>query len=430
MIKTLSLLLALTAALPAAADTLLLECEALIDVASGKRLRDAAVLVEGNRIRAVGERRDIERQLGDSEPAARHRLGTCLPGLMDMHVHLDGQSARNSYLRRFIQNEADYALLAAHYAEKTLLAGFTTVRNVGDAFNVTVALRKAIKQGVARGPRIHTAAKSLATTGGHADPTNSYRKTLMGEPGPVQGVINGPWEASEAVRQRYKDGADLIKITATGGVLSLARSGENPQFADEELAAVVAAARDYGMHVAAHAHGAEGMRRAVLAGVRSIEHGTYMTPEVMELMNQRGTFWVPTIVAGEFVAEKAAEDGYYPEVVRGKAATIGPVIFETFKKAYRAGVRIAFGTDSGVSPHGENAREFELMVEGGMPPLEAIQSATLVAAELLERSDELGQLAAGMYADIVAVDGDPLQDISLLRNLSFVMKDGVVYRDD
>jgi imidazolonepropionase-like amidohydrolase len=276
--------------------------------------------------------------------------------------------------------------------------------------------------------RIFTAGKSLATTGGHADPTNGTADEFEGDPGPKEGVLNGPEDARKAVRQRYKDGADLIKLTATGGVLSLAASGQNPQFTDEELQAVVATAKDYGMTVAVHAHGTEGMKRAVLAGVDSIEHGTFMTDEVMELMKERGTYWVPTNMAGEWVAKKAAEPGFLPEIVRPKAAAIGPVIKETFRKAHAAGVKIAFGTDSGVSPHGENAREFELMVEGGMPPMKAIQSATLVASQLLRVEDKLGTLEEKKLADVIAVKGNPLEDIKAMHDVVFVMKEGVTYK--
>jgi imidazolonepropionase-like amidohydrolase len=330
----------------------------------------------------------------------------------------------------FQTNEADAALTAAHYAKVTLQAGFTTVRNPGDSYNVTVALRKAIEDGRAVGPRIYTAAKSLATTGGHADPTNGYRHDLMGDPGPEQGVINGVEDARKAVRQRYKDGADFIKITATGGVLSLAKSGQNPQFSLEELAAVVQIASDYGMHVAAHSHGAEGMKRAVLAGVRSIEHGTFMTDEIIGLMKEHGTYYVPTISAGKFVAEKAEEDGYFPAIVRPKAAAVGPQIQDTFAKAYKAGVTIAFGTDAGVSPHGDNALEFAYMVEAGMPPMEAIRAATMTAAELLAVQNELGSIAEGKLADIIAVNGNPLDDITLLQKVAFVMKDGAVVKNE
>ena len=352
-----------------------------------------------------------------------------LPGLMDMHVHLSSQqSGTSSYLKRFTQNEADYALAAAHYANKTLMAGFTTVRNLGDSYNETVSLRNAINQGMATGPRIYTAAKSLATTGGHADPSNGMAKRIRPDTGPAAGVINGVAEARQAVRQRYQDGADAIKITATGGVLSVAKSGQNPQFMTDELDAVVATAKDYGMTVAVHAHGKEGMIRAIKAGVTSIEHGTYMDEEVMALMKKHGTYYVPTILAGEFVAEKAKIDGYFPDIVRPKAAAIGPLIQATFGKAYKNGVNIAFGTDSGVSAHGDNGQEFGLMVEAGMPPAKAIQAATINAATMLGIDDKLGTLEAGKFADIVAVKGNPLNDITTLENVQFVMKSGKIYK--
>ncbi len=402
------------------AEAIVLECRQLLDVDSGKVLPQQQVLVSGNRIEAVGEIVDAP------ENARRIALATCMPGLMDMHVHLDGQSAPNSYIKGFQNNEADYALTAAYYAGITLRAGFTTVRNLGDSYNSTVALRNAISRGEAIGPRIYTSAKAIGTTGGHADPTNGHRHDIMGDPGPAEGVINSADDARKAVRQRYKEGADWIKITATGGVLSLAKNGQNPQFMPSELEALVAAANDYGLSVAAHAHGKEGMKRAVLAGVTSIEHGTYMDDEVIRLMKEKGTWYVPTITAGKFVAEKAAVDGYFPDVIRPKAAAVGPQIQETFARAYKGGVKIAFGTDMGVGPHGENAQEFVYMVEAGMPPLEAIRSATLNTAEMLQASSDLGSISAGKLADIIAVSGNPLQDIEVLGNVDFVMKDGKV----
>jgi len=416
----LSMLAAIGLSLNAQAATVVLECEQLLDVESGKLLQNQQVWIEGQRIQAVAS------EVNAPADAERIALATCLPGLMDMHVHLDGQSAPNSYIRRFQDNAADYALTSAHYAGITLRAGFTTVRNLGDAYNVTVALRNSIDSGQTIGPRIFTSAGSIATTGGHADPTNGFRQDLMGDPGPQDGVINSPDDARKAVRQIYKDGADWIKITATGGVLSLAKSGQNPQFTQPELDALMAAARDYGLSVAAHAHGTEGMKRAVIAGVTSIEHGTYMDDEVIKLMKERGTWFVPTISAGRFVAEKAEIDGYFPEVVRPKAAAVGPLIQDTFARAWKAGVKIAFGTDMGVAPHGENAGEFAFMVEAGMPELEAIRSATIRSAEMLQQSENLGSISAGKLADIIAVSGNPLEDINALRAIDFVMKDGQV----
>ncbi|MFT6899592.1 MAG: imidazolonepropionase-like amidohydrolase, partial [Paraglaciecola sp.] len=354
---------------------------------------------------------------------------TLLPGLMDMHTHISSQNnGPSSYMERFTLNEADYALKGAYYAQKTLQAGFTTIRNLGDSYNETVALRNAINKNLTQGPRIYTAAKSIATTGGHADPTNGYAAKLMGDPGPEKGVVNGVAQARQAVRQRYKDGADLIKITATGGVLSVAKSGQNPQFMDDELQAIVATAKDYGMTIAVHAHGKEGIHRAIKAGVTSIEHGTYMDKDTFKLMKEYGTYYVPTIMAGEWVAKKAEIDGFFPELVRPKARQIGPLIQQTFANAYQGGVKIAFGTDSGVSAHGDNAQEFALMVEAGMPAIEAIRSATLYAAKLLAIDDTLGTVESGKLADLIAVKGDPLSDITRLQQVQFVMKDGVVYK--
>ncbi len=393
---------------------------------SDKLTGPISIVVDGNTITRV-EKGHIA--VGEGDTLVDLSDSVVLPGLMDMHVHLSFQQGGTaSYLTRFTQNEADYALMASHYAEKTLMAGFTTVRNLGDSYNETVALRNAISKGIAKGPRIYTAAKSIATTGGHADPSNGMAKLISPHVGPEQGVINGVDEARQAVRQRYKDGADTIKITATGGVLSVAKSGQNPQFMDDELVAVVETAKDYGMKVAVHAHGKEGMIRAIKAGVTSIEHGTYMDKEVMKLMKKHGTYYVPTILAGNFVAEKAKIDGYFPDIVRPKAAAIGPLIQATFGKAYKAGVNIAFGTDSGVSAHGDNAQEFALMVEAGMPPAEAILSATVNTAKLLDVEDTLGTLEAGKLADIIAVKGNPLTDISVLEHVQFVMKDGKIYK--
>ena len=403
------------------AATTQINCGQFIDTGSGKIRGATKILVEGKKITGVDSA-----AAGDSDVIDLSDY-TCLPGLIDMHVHLTSQSSPKSYLERYTLNKADYAFRAAHYAGKTLRAGFTTVRNLGDDGTVTKSLRDAIAQGLIDGPRIYTSGKSLATTGGHADPSNGYREDLMGDPHAKQGVINGAAEAMKAVRQRYKDGADLIKITATGGVLSTAKSGQNPQFTDEELSALVSTAKDYGFKVAAHAHGAGGMNRAIRAGVDSIEHGTLMDDEGRRLMKRNGTFLVPTILAGEFVAQKAKIDGYFPEIVRPKAIAIGPQLKSNFKKAVDAGVRIAFGTDSGVSAHGDNAQEFQLMVDAGMEPMPAILSATVNAAELLGESEMLGEISAGYWADIIAVRGNPLEDISVLQQVSFVMKAGEVF---
>jgi len=424
--QRIAILAALLAPLLASADTLI-HAGRLIDGASAEAQTEMTIRVDGRTIVSV--------QRGYTAAGANDTIvdlsdQTVMPGWIDTHVHITGQSSPQSRLNRFIQNEADLALQGAKYSKITLESGFTVIRNLGDSFNVTVALRDAIARGDVPGPMIITAAKGIGTTGGHADPTNGWASHLMGDPGPLEGVVNSPADARKAVRQRYKDGADWIKITATGGVLSVAKSGQNPQFTDKELREIVDTATDYGMRVAAHAHGTEGMRRAVVAGVASVEHGTYMTDEIMVLMKENGTYHVPTIVAGDWVAEKAKIDGFFPEIVRPKAAAIGPIIKETFSRSYKAGVPIVFGTDTGVNPHGTNAREFALMVEAGMPPMEAIQSATSVAARFLDIADTHGTLEAGKQADVVAVPGDPLRDMALMMSVSFVMKAGTIYRLD
>ena len=393
----------------------------LFDAAAGEVIEEATIVVEGDRIQAV--------QMGYAgEPDIDLTGAFVMPGWIDAHVHIGGELSPDSFVEEFTLEPADLALRAVPYAERTLMAGFTTVRDLGTDHGVAQSVRRAVAEGHIVGPRIITAGKSLATTGGHADPTNGVNRALRGDPGPAEGVVNGLDDAYEAVRARYKEGSDLIKITATGGVLSQAASGQNPQFTEAEIAAIVAAARDYGYRVAAHAHGTEGMRRAVVAGVDSIEHGTFMSDEVMELMKERGTWYVPTISAGVFVGEQAEVEGYFSEVVRPKAAAIGPVILDTFARAYRTGVPIAFGTDTGVSPHGDNWREFVYMVEAGMPATEAIVSATRSAAVLLNQWENLGSIEPGKYADIIAVPGDPREDVEEFGRVHFVMKGGEVFR--
>ena len=348
---------------------------------------------------------------------------TLMPGLMDMHVHFGQEYLSKSERPGKVERETA-AIMATQHAYKTLKAGFTTVRQVGDSGMVAISLRDAINAGHVIGPRIFTSGKSIATTGGHADPTNGMASGAYIYPTAEDGVINGPYDAYAAVRQRYKDGADGIKLTVTGGVLSVAKSGDNPQFTAEEVASVVNAAKDYGMWVAVHAHGAEGMKRAVIAGVNSVEHGTFMTEEVMDLMIKNGTYYVPTISAGEFVAEKAKIDNYFPDIVRPKAASVGPQIAATFEKAYKRGVKIAFGTDAGVQAHGTNWREFVYMSENGMPPIETIKAATIETAKLLSIDMTHGSITIGKVADLVAVKGNPLDDMNLMQNISFVMKGG------
>jgi imidazolonepropionase-like amidohydrolase len=391
MIRIFALLVAFLVAFPAAATRSLIHAGAVIDGVSDAPLGESTVVVEDGLI---------------VEIVAGHRAPTAGELLIDL--------------------EADFTLMAIPRAQATLEAGFTTIRDLGDRYDVTVSLRDAIARGLVTGPRILTAAKSIATTGGHADPSNGWADAIAGSPGPDEGVADGVPAAMRAVRQRYQDGADLIKITATGGVLSVAANGLNPQFTQEEVDAIVQVADDYGMRVAAHAHGKEGMLRAISAGVTTIEHGTMMDAEVMREMRDEGVYLVATLSAGRWVTEMAEIDGFLPEIVRPKAAAIGPLMDETFAAAVRRGVPIAFGTDTGVTPHGENAQEFAYMVEGGMSPMDAIRSATSVAAEVLGMADRIGRVQAGYIADLVAVDDDPLANISSLESIDFVMQAGEV----
>ncbi len=401
-------------------------CGVLIDAVSEQPRKNMSIIVEKNLI--VGIEAGFSRP-GAGDKSIDLKTKTVMPGWIDMHVHLEEETNPNSYLERFTMNPADYAFQSVRFADVTLMAGFTTVRDLGGT-GVNISLRNAINRGLIRGPRVYTAGKSIATTGGHADPTNGYRKDLQGDPGEKEGVANGPDECRKAVRQRYKDGSDLIKITATGGVLSVAKSGKNPQFFDDELEAIVHTARDYGFRVAVHAHGEEGMKRAIRAGVNSIEHGTFMDDEAIALFKQYGTWYVPTITAGKAVADSARKPGYYPALVTPKALEIGPRIQNTFAKAYKAGVKIAFGTDAGVYKHGLNWLEFGYMIEAGMTPMDAIKSATISAADLLGEKERLGSIEVNKLADIVAVEGDPLKDSKAFGKMAFVMKDGIVYKQE
>ncbi|MCZ8129827.1 MAG: amidohydrolase family protein [Steroidobacteraceae bacterium] len=420
--------LAPVAIAPALADAAtLIHAGRLIDGVADRPTTQVTVVVEGDTIKAI-ERGFRAPAPGDTVIDLRD--ATLMPGLWDMHVHISSEYNSRSQLEGFTLNEADVALLGAQFAKRTLDAGFTAVRDLGAGFNAATALRNAIDRGVVPGPRIYSSGKSIATTGGHADPTNGWAQRIVIPTGPKEGVIDGPIEAAAAVRERYKEGADTIKITATGGVLSIAKNGLNPQFTEEEIRAVVDTARDYGFKVAAHAHGAEGAKRAVRAGVHSIEHGTFLDDEAMKLMRERGTYLVATISAGRWVGDRAKEAGFLPTIVVPKAAAVGPQIQKTFGQAYRAGVPIMFGTDTGVSAHGRNAQEFVYMIEAGMPAMKAIQSATSVPARFMEVADRLGSVEPGKLADLVAVPGDPLADITAMTRVKFVMKDGRVHRHD
>ena len=402
-----------------------LHCGKLIDTKNGKVLESKTIIVAEDRIVSIEDgykkpnsSRDVIIDLKDK---------TVMPGFIDMHVHLEGETNPNRYLVRFTSNDADVAFNSINYANRTLLAGFTTVRDLGGS-GVNVSLRNAINSGKVDGPRIFTAEKAIGTTGGHADPTNGMKKELMGDPGPAEGVINGPEAARKAVRQRYKNGADLIKITATGGVLSVAKNGQNAQFTQEEVNEIVKTAEEYGMVVAAHAHGKEGMKRAVIAGVQTIEHGSFMDKEVAALMKENNTYLVPTLSAGRYVEEKAKIPNYYPPVILPKIASTMEVLDDTFKMVINENVPIAFGTDAGVFPHGENAKEFRYMVEAGWSPMFSLQSATITNALLLDMENDLGQLKAGFIADIIATNDNPVENIETTETVVFVMKAGKIYK--
>ena len=403
-----------------------LQCGSIIDVATGKLLSKKTIIVSANKIKSI-ENGFISGNESDKTIDLKNK--TVLPGLIDMHVHMESEFNPQSYIKRFTNNEADVAFESTVNAKKTLMAGFTTVRDLGGS-GVNIALRNAINKGIVVGPRIFTSGKALATTGGHADPTNGRKKDMMGDPGPKEGVVNSPEDAKKAVRQRYKNGADLIKITATGGVMSVAKSGHNPQFTLEEIKAVTSTAKNYGFTVAAHAHGDEGMKLAIIGGVNTIEHGSFISEETMDLMIKHNCYLIPTISAGRQVAEKAKIPGFFPAVVARKALEIGPIHQATMAKAYKKGVPMGFGTDAGVFPHGTNGIEFGYLLESGIPVKESIKAATIVNARLLDMANQLGQLTEGFLADIIAVEENPLKNVSTLENVVFVMKEGRVYKNE
>jgi imidazolonepropionase-like amidohydrolase len=402
----------------------ILHCGTLVDTRNEKMLKEVSVVVEGNRI--------LELKNGYMAPQGKDvvidlKNKYVMPGLIDMHVHIESQTAKDQFQKRIQYSSADVAYEAQKYAKITLMAGFTTVRDMGGS-NVNLSLRNAINRGSVDGPRIFSSGKTIATTGGHGDPSNGIGAHLSLPEDSKNGVINSAEEARQAVRQRYQDGADWIKITATGGVLSIAKNGKGPQFRDDELAGLIATANDYSFKVAAHAHGAEGMKRALRAGVTTIEHGSFLDDECIALFKEKGAFLVPTIIAGKTVADSAKIPGYYHPFIVPKAIETGGLIQAAFAKAYKAGVKICFGTDAGVFPHGYNAKEFVYMTEAGMPMFEALKAATITNAKVLDMEDQLGAIEAGKLADIIAVSDNPITNVATMMNVGFVMKDGKVYK--
>ena len=409
------------------AQRTLIYCGKLIDPKSLTVQTEMTILVSGNLVLDV-QKGYAAAGTDDKQIDLKNR--TVMPGLIDTHVHLDFQASRDYTLNQFYENPADAAIRSTVFAKTTLMAGFTTVRDLGGYTGVNISLRNAIQKGIVPGPHIFTAGKVISSTGGHGDRTDGYRQDLMGDPGPLQGIANGKDECIKAVRQRYKEGSDLIKFMASGGVLSLEKDGTAPQFSEEEMRAIVETAKDCGMRVAAHAHGAESIKRAIRAGVTSIEHGSFIDDEGIELAKKYGVWLVPTLLPGKSVADSAKIPGYYSARMAEKAIAIGPLRQANISKAYKAGVKIAFGTDAGVYAHGKNWLEFVYMNEAGMPPLETIRAATVSAAELIGISDKAGSIEKGKWADIVAVEGDPAQDIHVMGNVKFVMKEGVVYKNE
>lgn len=353
---------------------------------------------------------------------------TAIPGLIDSHVHITGQQNPNSRIEEVTQSSAEQAMVGARYAKKTLMAGFTTVADLGADDEAIFALRKAIALGDVPGPRIVASGGAISVHGGHGD-VNGYREDVMHVLRP-DSVCSGPADCSRAVREQIWKGADVIKITATGGVLSNTAAGLAQQFSQEELNAIVESAHRMGRRVTAHAHGADGIVSFMKAGGDSIEHGTYLDAEGIAAMKKNGAYLVPTLLAGDFVYRVASSpDNFLTPAQSAKALEIGPKMLDMARRAHAAGVKIAFGTDTGVSAHGDNAGEFALLVKAGLTPLEAIQAATVHAADHLQVSAVTGSLTPGKAADIVAVDGDPLKDVTVLTKVRFVMKDGVVHKD-
>lgn len=429
---TLSLFTAAAVAQDEPETVYVIHCGALLDVPGEAPRGKSTIIVRDGKIDDVldGYLTDILTPANETVEFVDLMDEFVLPGLIDCHTHLTGEIQKMDIrLRRALTEETTHSAIdGVVFAERTLMAGFTTVRNVGSMGSDIYALRKRINEGVIPGPRILAAGRSIAVTGGHADRTNGISPVLRPEMTPMEGIADGPYEMRKAVRERVKRGSDLIKITATGGVLSNTAAGVDQQMFEDEIRAVVETAETMGRKVAAHAHGANGIKAAIRGGVHSIEHGTYLDDEAIELFKKHGCYLVPTIHAGKFVAEKAEEPGYFNPAIREKAAAVGPQIQSSVAKAYEAGVKIAFGTDVGVGEHGTNALEFVYMHEAGVTPMDCLVSATINAADLCGISDQVGVIRKGMDADIIAVGSSPLDDVEAMQDIRFVMARGNVFR--
>ncbi|MFN6982790.1 MAG: amidohydrolase family protein [Brevundimonas sp.] len=411
---------------PAPTTTFVEAGRLLADPSNGVVQRGKTLVIRGNQVVEVRDG-----FVGDPTQGQIIDLRTAfvLPGLIDSHVHLTGQQNTNSRLDEVTLSDADRAMVGARYARRTLMAGFTTVADLGASNQAIFALRNAVKAGDVPGPRIIASGSSVSIHGGHGD-INGYRDDVMHLLS-SESICSGPEDCMRAVRTQVRAGADIIKITATGGVLSNTAAGLGQQFSDPELTAIVDSAHRMGRQVTAHAHGVDGINAFLRAGGDSIEHGTYLDDQSVRLFKTNGAWLVPTLLAGDFVARIASgPNNFFTPAQTAKALEAGPKMLDMARRAHTGGVKIAFGTDSGVSAHGDNAQEFALLVRAGLTPLEAIQAATVGAADHLRIANEAGKIAPGMPADIVAVSGDPLTDVTELERMKFVMKGGVVYRAD
>jgi imidazolonepropionase-like amidohydrolase len=407
-----------------ARPTVLVRAARLLAVRTGAMLNNQAILIEGDRIKEVGPADAVAGHAPRDVRVIDLRTATLLPGLIDCHTHMTADPG-DYYKQLFRMSAIDEAVRAHVFAKRTLDAGFTTVRNVGAAEFIDVALRNAINEGVVPGPRMLVSTMPLSATGGHGD-VNGMSPYLHFDG--FTGIANGVDQIREKIRFEVKYGADLIKVLASAGVLSEEESVGAPQYSQEELNALVEEATMWGRKVAAHAHGAEAIKRAVKAGVASIEHGSLIDDEGIRLMKERGTYLVADIYNDDYIIAEYTRLGY-PQKIIDKERMVGRLQRENFKKAVQAGVKIAFGTDAGVYPHGWNAKQFAHMVRWGTTPLQAIQAATVNAADLLGWADRVGALEPGKYADLIAVQGDPLQDVTVLEHVGFVMKGGQVVKD-
>jgi imidazolonepropionase-like amidohydrolase len=409
---------------PASMDTIIHAGRVLAEPASGQVLTQQTILVRNGRIVTISNGYS---RIPSGAKLVDLKNSFVLPGLIDSHVHITSEQGPSARLDEFIKTSADQAIDGAGFAMKTLEAGFTTVADLGADANAILALRNGIAKGIIGGPRIITSAGAISVHGGHGDANGMPRDMALMLRSP--GVCSGADDCARAVRERVRDGADIIKITATGGVLSNTAAGLGQQFTDAELAAIVQAAHAMGRKVTAHAHGVDGINSFLKAGGDSIEHGTYANAESAELYKKNGAYLVPTLLAGDFVAREAKRPNTFLQPAQAaKALEAGPKMQDMLRRMHAAGVKIAFGTDTGVSAHGDNGQEFALMVGAGMTPLQAIQAATVNAADHFSLTAEIGSITAGKSADIIAVNGDPLTNVRELESVDFVMAKGKVYK--